>query len=84
MKLHILDFRSPYFAKEQNILEDNLMLFKYLVTEKLKVTGNWLKIKSSLFTFMSRSLNPASGAVPMIGPPVLHVGVIYCHRSLVP
>ncbi|XP_010141096.1 PREDICTED: glutamate receptor ionotropic, delta-2-like, partial [Buceros rhinoceros silvestris] len=82
MNLHILDFQSLYFAKERNNLEDNLMLFKYLVTEKLQVTGNWLKIKNSLFTFTSRALNPASGAVPVTGPPVLHITNLYIYDTV--
>lgn len=49
------------------------MVSKYLVTGKSKVAGNWLKVKESLFTFTSRALNPASGAVPVIGLPVLHM-----------
>ena len=84
MKLFSLNFQSFCFSKEQNNLEENLMVSKYLVTEKLKVTGNWLKIKESLFMFISRALNPASGAVPMIGLPVLHVCVVCCCKSLVP
>lgn len=42
---------------------------------KLKVAGSWLKIKGSLFTFLSRALNPVDGAVPVIGVPVFHMYV---------
>lgn len=78
MKEFILNFQSFCFLKEQNNLEDNLMVPKYLVAEKLKVVDNWLKIKESLFTFTSGALNPASGAVPVIGLPVLHMCVVCC------
>lgn len=45
MKGSIPNFQSFWFSKEQNSLEDNLMVSTYLVTEKLSLTSNWLKIK---------------------------------------
>lgn len=61
-----------FFSKEQNDLEECLTASRYLVTEKLKVAGDWFKIES-LFTFMRRSLNPAHAAVPVMGLPELHM-----------
>lgn len=58
------------------------MVSKYLVTEKLSLTSDWLKIKGSLFTVISRAVNLASGAVPVIGLLVFLVCVVGCCKSL--
>lgn len=79
----ILKFSELLFFKRTNSLEQNLMVSKCLATDKLKIPGNWLKIKRSLLTVTSRALNSPSGAVPAIGLPVLYV-CVFCHcKSIV-